>query len=58
MLRTAFERQMSGAGFSLVEVLTMCPTGWFVPAADGPSYMIDSLEHAYPLGELKDALAT
>jgi 2-oxoglutarate ferredoxin oxidoreductase subunit beta len=55
MLRTAFERQLAGAGFSMVEVLTMCPTGWFVPAAEGPTYMVESLEEAYPLGELKDA---
>jgi 2-oxoglutarate/2-oxoacid ferredoxin oxidoreductase subunit beta len=28
---------MAGAGFTLVEVLTMCPTGWFVPTAGGPA---------------------
>jgi len=57
MLRTAFERQMEGAGLSLVEILTMCPTGWFVPTAEGPQYMIDSLEQTFPLGELKDRAA-
>ena len=30
MLRRAFETQLEGAGFSFVEILTMCPTGWFV----------------------------
>ena len=53
MLRRAFEQQLSGAGFSLVEILTMCPTGWFVPTAGGPAYLSDSLESVYPLGELK-----
>jgi len=52
MLRRAFEVQLSGAGFGLVEILTMCPTGWFVPAAEGPGYLGGSLEQAYPLGEL------
>jgi 2-oxoglutarate ferredoxin oxidoreductase subunit beta len=52
MLRKAFETQLAGAGFSLVEILTMCPTGWFVPVADGPGYLSDSLERTYPLGEL------
>jgi 2-oxoglutarate ferredoxin oxidoreductase subunit beta len=52
MLRKAFETQLAGAGFSLVEILTMCPTGWFVPVADGPDYLSDSLERTYPLGEL------
>ena len=52
MLRKAFEVQLSGAGFGLVEILTMCPTGWFVPAAEGPEYLGGSLEQTYPLGEL------
>ncbi|MFY1594705.1 thiamine pyrophosphate-dependent enzyme [Micromonospora sp. WMMD737] len=52
MLRRAFETQLSGAGFSLVEILTMCPTGWFVPAGEGPGYLVGSLEQSYPLGEL------
>jgi 2-oxoglutarate/2-oxoacid ferredoxin oxidoreductase subunit beta len=52
MLRKAFEVQLSGAGFGLVEILTMCPTGWFVPAQEGPDYLGGSLEQTYPLGEL------
>ena len=39
MFKRAFESQLRGEGFSFVEVLTMCPTGWFIPTADGPSYM-------------------
>jgi 2-oxoglutarate/2-oxoacid ferredoxin oxidoreductase subunit beta len=52
MLRKAFEVQLSGAGFGLVEILTMCPTGWFVTAPDGPDYLGSSLEQTYPIGEL------
>lgn len=52
-LRRAFEAQLAGEGFSLVEILTMCPTGWFVPAPDGPDYQHDSMEATYPLGDLK-----
>ena len=55
MIRRAFELQMSGAGFTFVEILTMCPTGWFVPTLDGPEYLADSLQDAYPLGEIKGA---
>lgn len=54
MIRRGFERQMAGLGFSLVEILTMCPTGWFMPTNKGPEYMMESLGQAYPLGELKD----
>jgi 2-oxoglutarate ferredoxin oxidoreductase subunit beta len=52
LIRTAFEHQMAGNGFGLVEILTMCPTGWFVPAGNGGEYLSDSLEATYPLGEL------
>jgi len=52
LLRAAFSRQLAGEGFSLVEILTMCPTGWFVPAGDGPGYLEQSMEAEYPLGEL------
>jgi 2-oxoglutarate ferredoxin oxidoreductase subunit beta len=53
MVRRAFEMQMAGEGFTFVEILTMCPTGWFVPTLEGPDYLTDSLQDAYPLGELK-----
>jgi 2-oxoglutarate ferredoxin oxidoreductase subunit beta len=52
-LRKAFQTQLDGAGFSLVEILTMCPTGWFVSAAEGPGYQSESMEQTYGLGELR-----
>ncbi|HEY5172123.1 MAG TPA: thiamine pyrophosphate-dependent enzyme [Acidimicrobiia bacterium] len=53
MFKRAFESQMRGEGFTFVEVLTMCPTGWFVPTADGPSYMQETLGEVHIMGELK-----
>lgn len=53
MLRRAFETQLRGDGFSFVEVLTMCPTGWFVPTAEGPGYMTETLGSVHVVGELK-----
>jgi 2-oxoglutarate ferredoxin oxidoreductase subunit beta len=53
MLRRAFETQLRGDGFSFVEVLTMCPTGWFVPTAEGPGYMTGTLGEVHVVGELK-----
>jgi 2-oxoglutarate ferredoxin oxidoreductase subunit beta len=53
MLRKAFQTQLAGAGFSLVEILTMCPTGWFVPVAEGPAYQATTMEQTYGVGELK-----
>jgi 2-oxoglutarate ferredoxin oxidoreductase subunit beta len=53
MMRRAFETQLAGEGFSMVEVLTMCPTGWFVPTASGPTYMDETLGQVHVMGELK-----
>lgn len=55
MLRRAFETQLRGDGFSFVEILTMCPTGWFVPTAEGPGYMTETLGEVHVVGELKTA---
>ncbi|MGO9877626.1 MAG: thiamine pyrophosphate-dependent enzyme [Acidimicrobiia bacterium] len=53
MFKRAFESQLAGAGFSFVEVLTMCPTGWFIPTPDGPDYMTETLGEVHIMGELK-----
>ena len=55
-LREAFESQLAGEGFSLVEILTMCPTGWSVPADQGAEYQRDQRNLTYPLGELRRTL--
>jgi 2-oxoglutarate ferredoxin oxidoreductase subunit beta len=59
-LRRAFETQLEGRGFSFVEILTMCPTGWFVPTADGPGYLDQVLAPVHATGELRhgERLAT
>jgi 2-oxoglutarate ferredoxin oxidoreductase subunit beta len=53
MLRRAFETQVRNEGFSFVEVLTMCPTGWFIPTGEGPEYMTETLGEVHIMGELK-----
>jgi len=53
MVRRALESQRRGDGFSFVEVLTMCPTGWFVPTGDGPEYLHETLGDVHVMGELK-----
>src|SRR4029450_13304344 len=52
-LRAAFQSQLDGKGFSLVEVLTMCPTDWFVPPDQGPAFLERRLVPTYPLGVIK-----
>jgi 2-oxoglutarate ferredoxin oxidoreductase subunit beta len=53
MFKRAFETQLRGEGFTFVEVLTMCPTGWFIPTAEGPDYMNSTLGEVHIMGELK-----
>jgi 2-oxoglutarate/2-oxoacid ferredoxin oxidoreductase subunit beta len=53
MMRRAFEAQQRKEGFSFVEVLTMCPTGWFVPTGEGPDYLSSTLGEVHIMGELK-----
>ena len=55
LLQRAFEVQLAGQGFSFVEILTMCPTGWFVPTAEGPDYLDGVLGAVHVTGVLKDA---
>ena len=51
-LERAFENQLKGGGFSFVEILTMCPTGWFIPTKDGPDYLDRVLGSVHVTGEL------
>ena len=53
MLKRALETQLRGEGFSFVEILTMCPTGWFIPTAEGPDYLDTELGAIHEVGELK-----
>jgi len=54
ILHRAFEVQAQGIGFSFVEILTMCPTGWFVDTQDAPQYLADNLAQVHEVGVLKD----
>lgn len=54
MLQRAIEVQLSAGGFGLVEILTMCPTGWFIDTTEAPSYLMDTLAGTHHLGVVKD----
>jgi 2-oxoglutarate ferredoxin oxidoreductase subunit beta len=54
MITSAFESQIAGRGFSFVEILTMCPTGWFIETAEAPEYLGDNLAAVHRAGVLKD----
>jgi len=52
-LHDAFQCQLEGRGLSFVEILTMCPTDWFVAPDQGPAWLEENLKQAYPLGVIK-----
>ena len=54
MLRSAFAAQADGLGFSFVEILTMCPTGWFIQTGEAPDYLADKMESYHRTGIIKD----
>ena len=54
MIRRALEVQEAGLGFSFVEILTMCPTGWFIETPDAPDYLTSTLAPVHAPGVLKD----
>jgi 2-oxoglutarate/2-oxoacid ferredoxin oxidoreductase subunit beta len=53
MITRALEVQRAG-GFSFVEILTMCPTGWFIETQQAPDYLATTLEPVHSTGVLKD----
>ncbi|MBV8691839.1 MAG: hypothetical protein JOY57_09295 [Actinobacteria bacterium] len=53
MILDAFETQNAGRGFSFVEILTMCPTGWFIETQEAPAYLADNLGVVHEVGVLK-----
>jgi 2-oxoglutarate ferredoxin oxidoreductase subunit beta len=56
-IRTAFEAQMRGEGFTLVEILSQCPTNWKLSSIDSIDWLEKNMIPFYPLGEIKNTLA-
>jgi 2-oxoglutarate/2-oxoacid ferredoxin oxidoreductase subunit beta len=53
-LKKAFEIQIEGLGYTLVEVLSPCPTNWKVSPKEAFIYLEEIMEKQYPLGVFKD----
>ena len=50
----AFKNQIEGKGFSLIEVLSTCPTNWGLSPKDALKWLDENMETYYPLGVYKD----
>ena len=56
-IRKALGNQIEGRGFSLVEVLASCPTGWGLTPVEAGKWVEQNLVPYFPLGVLKDKSA-
>ncbi len=56
-IKKAFQNQIDGKGFSLVEVLSTCPTNWGMSPEKALTWLEDNMIPYYPLGVYKDITA-
>ena len=56
-IKKAFENQINGKGFSLVEIVSTCPTNWGKTPQDALKWLEENMLPYYPLGVYKDRSA-
>ena len=56
-IKRAFQNQIDGLGYSLVEVVATCPTNWGMTPQDAFAWMRENMLPYYPLGVYKDVVA-
>jgi 2-oxoglutarate ferredoxin oxidoreductase subunit beta len=52
-IRLAFETQARGLGFSMVEILSTCPTNWGLSPLEALEWVREYMIPVYPLGDYK-----
>jgi 2-oxoglutarate ferredoxin oxidoreductase subunit beta len=52
-IRKAFENSLAGNGYSMVEVVATCNSGWKMTPVEANKWMEENLLPAYPLGDIK-----
>ena len=53
-IRKAFQNQIEGKGFSMVEIVTSCPTNWGLDALDALDFLEEKMLAEFPLGVYRD----
>jgi len=53
-IRKAIKNQMDNKGFSLVEILSPCPTSWKLKPVDAVEWMMDKMVETFTLGVYRD----
>ena len=52
-IKKAFQVQLDGKGFGIVEVLSTCPTNWGMTPVDSLKWLEDNMIPYYPLGNFR-----
>ncbi len=53
-IRKAFQVQLDGLGYSLVEILSPCPVNWKMSIPESWQWIDDEMTKVFPLGLIKD----
>lgn len=53
-IKKAFKNQIEGKGFSMVEIVTSCPTNWGMTPLAGLDFIEEKMLKEYPLGVIRD----
>lgn len=53
-IRKAFQNQLDGKGFSMVDIITTCPTNWGMDALQALDYLEEKMLAEFPLGVIRD----
>jgi 2-oxoglutarate ferredoxin oxidoreductase subunit beta len=53
-IKKAFQYQMDGVGFSMVEILSLCPTNWRMTPIDACRWIDEVMVKTFPPGVIKD----
>ena len=56
-IKKAFQNQLDGKGFSLIEVVSTCPTNWGLTPEKALEWLEENMLPYYPLGVYKDKFA-
>ena len=56
-IRKGFENQINKRGYSIIEVVSTCPTNWGLSPAEAVNWLRDNMLPYYPLGVYKDVTA-
>lgn len=53
-IKQAFQNQIDNKGFSLVEILSTCPTNWKLSPCDSMDFVAEEMTKIFPLGVYKE----